>query len=392
MRQYAALWFIDKADRFGGKRQSMGDGSMKRRLTLITIFLASLAVTSCVTAGGTQTATEPTLPVPDISSLKPEWIDGDCRSMAMTAASHSTCIAYLASQLPPFEPEKRTYFGEQYSPRKFMECALKRPQGIDGACEKYRLRRVENPEYWPYPDVPKPKWPEAPKEPVYKPGMSSKEYFEALCKAEAGEFIYKTVENVEGVYQMRPRSLLEYYDVPQQDRYVLEDPYGYTGLEADTAPYHFIASTQDRQKFQKYYSYFETPLWGPQLKSREKENLALHAPPPEGATFQRFFYSDENSRLLQKQYDSKLKSQYGFIWRGIKRPHDREMGIVGGELVVMELQTNEILGVRRGFARSGYIRNNQSGFFWLSALRCPHNEGGDYSFISKILQPAIPKN
>ncbi|MCS6319917.1 MAG: hypothetical protein H8K05_19540, partial [Nitrospira sp.] len=40
----------------------------------------------------------------------------------------------------------------------------------------------------------------------YKPGMTSQEYFDHLCKAEAGEFIYKTVENVDGLYMMRPRT------------------------------------------------------------------------------------------------------------------------------------------------------------------------------------------
>src|SRR5207237_7661024 len=77
----------------------------------------------------------------------------------------------------------------------------------------------------PYPDkVPPPKWPEATADSGYKPGMSTQEYFEHLCKPEAGEFIYKTVENVEGIYQMRPREALT--DAMLQDRYYLEDPYG----------------------------------------------------------------------------------------------------------------------------------------------------------------------
>ena len=32
-----------------------------------------------------------------------------------------------------------------------------------------------------------------PEDSVYKPGMTSQEYFDHLCKTEAGEFIYKTV-------------------------------------------------------------------------------------------------------------------------------------------------------------------------------------------------------
>ena len=39
----------------------------------------------------------------------------------------------------------------------------------------------------------------------YKPGMTPQDYFDHLCKTEAGEFIYKTVANVEGLFLMRPR-------------------------------------------------------------------------------------------------------------------------------------------------------------------------------------------
>src|SRR3954465_15574530 len=42
-----------------------------------------------------------------------------------------------------------------------------------------------------------------PKE-VFKPGMKSADYFKALCEAEAGEFVLHTVENVDGIYEMRP--------------------------------------------------------------------------------------------------------------------------------------------------------------------------------------------
>ena len=46
-----------------------------------------------------------------------------------------------------------------------------------------------------------------------------------------------------------------------------------------------------------------------------------------------------------------LKSRYGFTWRGITRPHDRELGIAGGEVHRFDLQTNEVLAVRRGYLR-----------------------------------------
>ena len=48
-----------------------------------------------------------------------------------------------------------------------------------------------------------------PKDSGYKSGMTPQEYFDHLCRTEAGEFIYKTVENVEGLHSRshcRPQS------------------------------------------------------------------------------------------------------------------------------------------------------------------------------------------
>jgi hypothetical protein len=67
-----------------------------------------------------------------------------------------------------------------------------------------------------------------PEDSGYKPGMTPEQYFEHLCKTEAGEFIYKTVENVEGIYMMRPRERSHRYEF--EHLYALEDPYGHTQL------------------------------------------------------------------------------------------------------------------------------------------------------------------
>lgn len=329
-------------------------------------LLLALGVSACVTAGGTQMTVEPTLPVPDISNLKPQWIDGDCRSMAINAANHKTCIAYLASQLPPFDPQKREYFGEQYSPHKFLECALKQPKGIDGACEKYRLRRVENPEYWPNPDVPKPKWPDPPKETVYKPGMSSKQYFEALCKAEAGEFIYRTVENVEGVYQVRPRTKNEDQN---NDLYAVEDPYV---IDRPSSPWMALNYLMPGR-----YQFFESPT---QKSTTQVANKV-----------ERFSGSDgRNPKTLQREYADFPKSRYAFTWRGIQRLHDREMGIAGSELAILDLQTNEILAIRRGFSRRDYVPNTMPQKWW-GADSCPVVDPLPI-FLLKVVKPANSKD
>jgi hypothetical protein len=110
-----------------------------------------------------------------------------------------------------------------------------------------------------------------------------------------------------------------------------------------------------------------------------------------------FGYDDRNTKSLKKEYDSKPKSRYGYTWRGIKRPHDRENAIAGGELIVLDLQTNEVLGIRRGFIISGNVRNVKSGIQWEIGTVCPRltDRPGwpkdfdfTYWFVSKVLKPA----
>lgn len=100
---------------------------------------------------------------------------------------------------------------------------------------------------------------------------------------------------------------------------------------------------------------------------------------------------------MAEEHVPELQSQYGYAWRGVSRPHDRELGIAGGELIVLDLRTKEVLGVRRGFIRSGGVRNNMTGIWWLSAQVCPtlrlykssQKDGNfTYWFVSKILKPA----
>ena len=65
------------------------------------------------------------------------------------------------------------------SPERCYECRVK-TNSSNMSCNKHRLRRAENPTFWPYPDVPPPKLPESPNPPAYKAGMNAKQYFEAF--------------------------------------------------------------------------------------------------------------------------------------------------------------------------------------------------------------------
>jgi hypothetical protein len=214
----------------------------------------------------------------------------------------------------------------------------------------------------------------------YKLGMTPEQYFEHLCKSEAGEFIYKTVENVEGLYMMRPRK--EATDYELQNLYALEDPYDVTD---DPNPQDYLVQPPFGQ-----YQYLES------LRTSDEKDISQQ--------YVRYFKGSENeskrdyvymdgTRSHRVPYVVKiegvplLKSRYGYTWRGIPRPHDREFGIVGGELIVLDLQTKEVLGIRRGFIRSGGVRN-LTGIWWLGGQVCPVKKALSSSqFIQKLLRP-----
>jgi hypothetical protein len=223
----------------------------------------------------------------------------------------------------------------------------------------------------------------------YKPGMTSQEYFDHLCKTEAGEFVYNTVENVEGIYQMRPRESAK-NDYLLEHLYAMEDPYGLAVGVRDSPQDYFVQPAIGK------YQYLEIPLPRP---SKTEESLKY-----------RRYYRDEKShpgsqfptaidgQFVQVPYIvamadvPTLQSRYGYTWRGITRSHDRELGIAGGELIILELQTHEVLAVRRSFVRSGSVRNNLTGVWWLTAGKCSKESlKMDAQFINEVLKPASQK-
>lgn len=216
----------------------------------------------------------------------------------------------------------------------------------------------------------------------YKAGMTPEQYFAHLCKTEAGEFIYKTVENVEGLYLMRPREQVN--DDKLQHLYALEDPFGEVDLAASRPEDYFVQPPYGR------YQFLELPV----NTGSDKPTYMLYLRgDPRNSKKQFDFMKDNHSErvpyIVESKQVSKLRSRYGFSWRGIKRPNDRELGIVGGELIVLDLQTNEVLAVRRGYVRSGDVKNNLTGVWWLGGHVCPqhsHNTVYMSEFISKVLK------
>ena len=244
-----------------------------------------------------------------------------------------------------------------------------------------------------------------PEDSGYKPGMTSQEYFDHLCKTEAGEFIFKTVANVEGIYQMRPRAMGTDYEL--QHLYVLEDPYSEYGDESSSEqgyvnpPYAQSVPIKSAGAFKLYkpnenYQFLEKPFHAKTSSAAGNPKYLRYTRPNTDKLIidngLYYYPRDQQPKMIEEQVQE-LKSRYGFTWRGITRPHDRELGIAGGELLVVDLQTNGVLGVRRGSLRTANIGETGGRVWWLSAQACPVRPvGSRKEFVHKVLMPSKSSN
>jgi hypothetical protein len=240
-----------------------------------------------------------------------------------------------------------------------------------------------------------------PQDSGYKPGMTSQEYFEHLCKTEAGEFIFKTVEGVDGIMQMRPRTMATDYEL--QHLYALEDPYGASRdesiLERAYVNPSYSHSGKDGYKLYKpdqNYKFLEKPIVRPQEQQSDVPLYVRYTRPnTDKLILENDLYlypRDQQPKLLEEQI-REPNSRYGFTWRGVTRPHDREMGIAGGEWIILDIRTSEVLGVRRGYLRTGNVRETGGRVWWLGAHSCPSNlPGVTEAFIHRVLKPSRSVN
>ena len=212
-----------------------------------------------------------------------------------------------------------------------------------------------------------------PKDSGYRRGMTTQQYFDHLCKTEAGEFIFRTVNNVEGFYFMRPSH--NPTDDELSDRYKLEAPEIQRTFQLRDATPEARAQIFVNPPWARY-SFIEEFGGGGELNP-----------------YLRASGYRQGASNMKVEHVRNLKSEYGLIWRGIRRPHDRELGIAGSEWIVIALKSAEVLAIHRNYARTGFDRHSKDGTWWLNALNCPNLNppnifaGRFYDFVAKALRP-----
>jgi hypothetical protein len=201
----------------------------------------------------------------------------------------------------------------------------------------------------------------------YEKGMSAEEYFRELCEKEAGEFVFRTVEGVDGIKIMRPfppRSLPIYSEMTASFKLALLDTKASSLVERATGGYSYVdaveivSGSQDQTQLVHYY--FDP-------------NLPMRVPP----------YGVAQYPISESQ------TRYGYTFRRAALPDAaREIGIVGGELIIMDTLTKEVLAYRRIFTLMHFVdRQSVEVVTGTICMNVAYQKGGE-KFLAEVLKPA----
>jgi hypothetical protein len=270
--------------------------------------------------------------------------------------------------------------------------------------------------------------------------MDRIKYWEKLCRLEAGEFIYRVAENVEGVYLVRPVLVddIRFGEFNAErllrSRYLIEDRYSanmglflqYSNWMLSAADYRFVEMpviefARDYPEARTLYAagkpipepfvvQIENPVrWNAKrrdIESAGKRDILLrrggegsylrYTQDPTPRYDEHWFATTGKQKPLSNRYieerTSTVRSPYAVYWRNISRPQDREMGISGGEILVLDLRTNEILGLQRGFVLAAEPRD-RSTIQWRTRAVCPYEYPANFeaiAFVRRVLKTSRP--
>ncbi|MFY8041629.1 MAG: hypothetical protein ACOVOD_01765 [Rhodoferax sp.] len=195
--------------------------------------------------------------------------------------------------------------------------------------------------------------------------------FDERCKT-AGEKIYRTVENVEGIVWMTWRPSL-----PLDDQFTKNDPYGHncSGLSC------IGALLIDERMVE-----FEPSRWRP---SHARLYHYVDSIEPGTSSYSRYTKAGVGKDLSQTPLAGAV-SRYGVNWQDISTPEDRNFWIAGGKMQIFDLTTNEVIAERVGYvidrgqgSKSGF----RSPWSFAKDTACPSLREHNVSFVTRVLKP-----
>lgn len=237
---------------------------------------------------------------------------------------------------------------------------------------------------------------------VTEMAKAGKAYFEDRCKTVAGEKIYRTVPDVEGVLLMKVR--------PQRSQTELEDPmwpgaafaieaYGDDYIKTFIG-YEYGTGNNDGSKnpitkdHRGYIAPDKRPGGRPGYRyvdvidAKDEQRVRVTQKSDEPWQYDKSYLKGYIRYFLDKTPTTAPAPRYGVTYEDHVIPAERAMGVASSTVKVIDLQTNEVLGemVRYAFRPRG-IRLTQ----WEHGNKCPaHYVGSDEAtrkFVDQVLLP-----
>lgn len=214
---------------------------------------------------------------------------------------------------------------------------------------------------------------------IYRPGMSAESYFKELCEKEAGEWIFKTVEGVEGIFQGKrnipsargPALMYQAYEASEINSRNMEDYF--------VQPYHGRYNYMERpidiaetgKPYVRFYRGEEVP--GHYKIGTQRKGRPIYLP-----------------YIVNSEQTDRLISRYAFTWRQITNSDMIENGITGGETIIFDRATNDVLAFRRFFGRVWPRSDSRFTRLTNSDYCQPGFTGLVREFAQKVLVPINP--
>lgn len=193
---------------------------------------------------------------------------------------------------------------------------------------------------------------------------STEEYFNALCRLERGETAFKRITSVDGIAVLRVYPVL----FPTLLGSYSEES---NGVGVSAAPEERLLLSPP------FYQFVERPL-------RPDEQRKYP-----GAIYLRFERDAADPiRLIASPIDH-VTARYAYTWRATPGLDDRQNGVLGGELLLLDRQTGEVVGIKRSFSRDEVdLKVRDRVRHW--SLPCPDPaRTEDVQFLKSTL---IPRN
>lgn len=240
---------------------------------------------------------------------------------------------------------------------------------------------------------------------VMEMAKTGKAYYEEKCRTVAGEKIYRTVPDVEGILLMKIR--------PYRSETQLKDPlwpgaafaleYDGDAYISTFLDYEYATGRIDGKlnpitpNHRGYISPEKRPGGRPgyrfvdvlDAKDGQRYRITRTIKEVEHISSYNMKKFKTMDHLLEKKLATEPPPRYGVTYEDHIIPEERAMGVASSTVKVIDLKTNEVLGEMNRYA---YRPRGLQLTDWLTSTRCPNHAVGVSSATRKFVdQVLIPK-